>query len=480
MKIVQFTKRALVSLLAFALLVGVSAFAQTADDTSKDKNKDKSSDTTDSQTAQSSVQDTAPGEPAYTNSNAGTAVSLGTGEAISLYPQPRNDQTLPNGEYVEGQQSVALKSKDYKYQLLYGLSASSVYTNSFGGIGTTSDIVSTSINPYLAVFMPTRTSRYLIQYSSIVTPNDLATGGPQAYHTVTLNATGSFTDRWFWTAQSSGSYGSESARLQGPLSFLVVDSTPVADTATAVLLSDANVSFVESSLGLGYLISRRDKINFSVSHIYTGIADDPASGDVATHSNAIGGKVDYEHEVSRRVSLSTFGEAETVLTSPACYTYGGGVGISIKASHSVDINLSGGPQSTTSACGAPLSGTFAGSIVKTLARQSRIYASANREFTTIPGLSSRWEDNATVGFSQGIQRLTLITDAGYIRGDAISTTPAYHGYFVAPRIRYKIINSMAFTAGYRSFHGTGGDILSGNLSYASAGIEWFPAPMQFR
>src|SRR5579862_9318626 len=131
MKIVQFTKRALVSLLAFALLVGVSAFAQTADDTSKDKNKDKSSDTTDSQTAQSSVQDTAPSEPAYTNSNAGTAVSLGTGEAISLYPQPRNDQTLPNGEYVEGQQSVALKSKDYKYQLLYGLSASSVYTNSF-------------------------------------------------------------------------------------------------------------------------------------------------------------------------------------------------------------------------------------------------------------------------------------------------------------------------------------------------------------
>src|SRR4029077_18883895 len=106
---------------------------------------------------------------------------------------------------------VALKSRDYKYQVFYGVSASSVYTNSIGGVGVGSDLVSTSINPYLAVFMPTRTGRFLLQYSTVVNPNDTQNGGPQAYHTLALSAMGSITQRLYWTASASGSYGSESA-----------------------------------------------------------------------------------------------------------------------------------------------------------------------------------------------------------------------------------------------------------------------------
>ena len=129
-------------------------------------------------------------QPWYANSDGAYSVSLGTGQLISLYPPARNDQIIPNGEYVEGQQSVSLKSKDYKYQMFYGVSASSVYTNSIGGVGTGSDLVSTSVNPYLALFMPTQTGRYLLQYSSVVNPNDTQNGGPQAYHTATLSAMG--------------------------------------------------------------------------------------------------------------------------------------------------------------------------------------------------------------------------------------------------------------------------------------------------
>ena len=78
-------------------------------------------------------------------------------------------------------------------------------------------------------------------------------------------------------------------------------------------------------------------------------------------------------------------------------------------------------------------------------------------------------------------RFTLTTDAGYLRGDAITTVvPAYHGYFVAPRVRYKLMNTMGLSAGYRSFHGSGGNLVSGNLSYAVVGIEWYPAPLHFR
>jgi len=422
-------------------------------------------------------------QPWYANTDGAYSVSLGTGQLISLYPPARNDQSIPNGEYVEGPQSVSLKSKDYKYQMFYGLSASSVYTNSIGGVGTGSDLVSTSVNPYLALFVPTQTGRYLLQYSSVVNPNDTQNGGPQAYHTATLSAMGSISPRLYWTASASGSYGSESARLQGPLSFLVVQSTPIADTtSTAVLLQAKNVAFTESSIGLGWLKSRRDKISFSISHVYTGIEGDPTTPQsVGTHANSIGGKLEYIRTLTPRIDLSSYGQSDTVLNGPTCNTFGGGLGIGVRMTHSVSFNVQGGPQWTTASCGSPVSANFSASIVKNFGNQDKIYASVNRQFTTIAGLDSRWEDNATVGFAKAIRRLTFTTDAGYLRGDAITTVvPAYHGYFIAPRARYKLMNTMGFTAGYRSFHGAGGNLGTGNLSYAVIGIEWYPAPLHFR
>jgi hypothetical protein len=423
-------------------------------------------------------------QPWYANTQGAYTVSLGTGQLISLYPPARNDQTIPNGEYVEGQQSLSLKSKDYKYQLFYGVSASSIYTNSIGGVGVGSDLVSTSINPYLAVFVPTRTGRFLLQYSTVVNPNDTESGGPQAYHTVTLSAMGSLSQRVYWTASASGSYGSESARLQGPLSFLVVQSTPIADTtSSAVLLRARNVGFSENSIGLGWLKSRRDKIALTAFHVYTGIEGDTTTvpQSFGSHSNAIGGKLEYVRTLTPRIDLRSYGQTESVLSGPTCNTYGGGLGIGVRMTHSVVFDIQGGPQWTTAACGSPLSANFSASLVKNFGNQDKVYASVNRVFTTVARLDSRWEDDATVGFAKSIRRLTFITDAGYLRGDSITTVfPGYHGYFVAPRVRYKIINTMGFSAGYRSFHGSGGNLVSGNLSYAVVGIEWYPAPLHFR
>jgi hypothetical protein len=422
-------------------------------------------------------------QPWYANTDGAYSVSLGTGQLISLYPPARNDQSIPNGEYVEGPQSVSLKSKDYKYQMFYGLSASSVYTNSIGNVGTGSDLVSTSVNPYLALFMPTQTGRYLLQYSSVVNPNDTQNGGPQAYHTATLSAMGSINPRLYWTASASGSYGSESARLQGPLSFLIVQSTPIADTtSTAVLLRAKNVAFTESSIGLGWLKSRRDKISFSVSHVYTGIEGDPNTPQsVGTHANSVGGKLEYIRTLTPRIDLRSYGQSDTVLNGPTCNTFGGGLGIAARMTHSVTFNVQGGPQWSTANCGSPVSANFSASIVKNFGNRDRIYASVSGRFTTIAGLDSHWEDDATVGFTKGLGRFTLTTDAGYLRGDAITTVvPAYHGYYVAPRVRYKVTNSMGLSAGYRSFHGSGGNLVTGNLSYAVVGVEWYPAPLHFR
>ena len=477
MKTQNTSKLILHALCAALLLAMPCAFAQdttaqnsTAQNTAADQNVPAS--------------EPVPDQPWYANTDGAYSVSLGTGQLISLYPPVRNDQTIPNGEYVEGQQSVALKSQDYKYQMFYGVSAFSVYTNSIGNVGTGSDLVSTSINPYVALFVPTRTGRYLLQYSAVVNPNDTQSGGPQAYHTVTLSAMGALSPRWYWTASTSGSYGSESARLQGPLSFLVVQSTPIADTtSTAVLIQARNVAFAESTLGLGWLKSRRDRISLSVSHIYTGIEGDSSTTppDIGTHANAIAEKLEYTRTLTPRIDLRSYGQAEEIVGSPTCNTFGAGLGIAARMTHSVTLNVQGGPQWTTSSCGSPISASFSASIVKNFGNRDKIYAAVSRQFSTIAGLDSHWEDDATVGFAKGLGRFTLTTDAGYLRGDAIApVVPSYHGYYVAPRVRYKVTNALGLSAGYRSFHGAGGNLVSGNLSYAVVGVEWYPAPLHFR
>jgi hypothetical protein len=462
MNMKQHTKWALVSLFAILtlLFVPASALAQTSDNST----------------------DTSANNSWYANNDGAYTVSLGTGQLISLNPQVRSDQAMPNGEYAEGADAVSLRARENKYQLFYGASISSVYTNSLGGVGATQDVVSTSINPYLAIFMPTRTGRYLIQYSTVVNPNDTASGGPQAYHTVSASAMGSFSERWYWSASSNGSYGSESARLQGPLSFLVVDSTPIADTSSAAVLQRANdVSFIENSLGIGWLKSRRDRIGFTVFETYSGINSDTTNQTIGNHTNALGTKLEYTRSMTQRVDVRAYGESDTVLNGPTCTTYGGGLGVGVRMSHSVVFDIAGGPQWSSANCGSPLSANFNASLVKNFGNQDKIYASVRRMFTTIAQLDSRWEDDASVGFVKGYRRLTFITDAGYLRGDGIANvTPAYHGYFVAPRVRYKIISNLGFNAGYRSFHGSGGNLGSGNLSYAVVGLEWYPSPLHFR
>jgi hypothetical protein len=478
MKNKRMINRALIFLAMVCLLAGSAALAQN----SSDSNSQAAPANNNSQAAPADNNNQAPPDnPWYANSDGAYTVSLGTGQLISLYPQIRSDQSISSGEYAEGAQPPSAR-RDYKYQFFYGGAVESVYTNNVGNItpGANNDLYSTSVEPYVAVFMPTRTGRFLMQYSGVINPNDTASGGPQAYNTVTLSAMGSFSERWYWSAGSSGSYGSESARLQGPLSFLVVQATPIADTTSdAVLLRAANVAFVEDRFGIGWLKSRRDRISLTAFHTYTGIQGD-TTNPIGSHANSVGSKIEYTRTLTQRIDLRSYGEADTVLNGPTCNTYGGGLGLGIKMSHSVVFDIAGGPQWSTANCGSPQSANFAASLVKNFGSNDRIYGSVNRVFTTIAQLDSRWEDNATVGFSKGIHRLTITTDAGYLRGTSVTTVvPAYHGYFYAPRARFKVTNAVGLTAGYRSFHGNGGSLVSGNVNYATVGVEFYPAPLRF-
>ncbi|HKR94163.1 MAG TPA: hypothetical protein VJW55_02310, partial [Candidatus Angelobacter sp.] len=448
MKNKRMINRALIFLAMACLLAGPAALAQNASDSNNqaaptngnsqaapaDNNNNTNTQTVPADSsaqavsADSSTQ--APADnPWYANSDGAYSVSLGTGQLISLYPQMRTDQSMSNGEYAEGAQPPSAR-RDYRYQFFYGGAVESFYTNNIGNTtpGVSNDLYSTAIEPYVALFMPTHTGRFLAQYSGVITPTDTLGGDAQAFHTITLSGMGSFNPRWFWGISTSGSYGSEAARLQGPLSFLVVSATPVADTTSdAVLLNANNVAFWQNRFSLGWLKSRRDRITFSAFHTYTGIQGDTADP-LGSHANSIGAKLEYDRSLTQRIDMRTYGEADKVLTGPTCNTYGAGIGLGMRLSHSVVFDIAGGPQWSNANCGSPQSANFSASLVKNFGNRDRIYASVNRQFTTFATVDSRWEDNATVGFSKGISRVTLTTDAGYLRGTSITNViPAYHG-----------------------------------------------------
>jgi hypothetical protein len=416
------------------------------------------------------------------------AVSLGTGQVISLSGDQQGAGNATSGEtpvslaeYADGLR-VKTAGNDFRNQFFYGSSVSGFYTNGFPGSGY-NNVLSSSVSPYMGVLIPTKTGSYMLQYAAVIDPNTEGPNGMQAYHAMTFSAQGALTRRWYWAFNSSASYGSELARAQGSLGYSVVQGTPVVNTSSAATLFPANnVSFIGDTATLTWLESRRDRISFTGLYNYSGIEGlHLTSGDIGNHENLLGTVVGWTHAVNSRFDVRAYGDANTVLNGPVCNSFGGGVGATVRMSHSVVFDGQVGPQRNSASCGGQQNIAFSASLVKGLRNGDRIYASGGRVFTTAYRTNGFWEDNAAVGFAKGIRRVTLVGEAGYLRGEALSSTVAsYQGYFVAPRLRLKINNSMGFSAGYRVFNETGGGLPSGNLRFALVSIDWYPAAIHFR
>lgn len=411
------------------------------------------------------------------------AVSLGTGELINLTgdDNPGNGQaSLGQAEYADGMGARA-QARGFSRQFFYGASVASTYISDYAGIGTPGQ-ASTTISPYMGLLVPTKTGGFILQYDAVVNPRDpnVRGGGPQAYQALSLTAQGAFSRRLSWTLIGSGGYGSEATRLEGPLVFSLVQNIPVLDASSTVLLPATNVLFLSNSARLAFQKDERNSFGFTLVHTYTGIGDNPNDPSVpGDHSNAVGITVDYGHAISTRLRLTGYADEETVVSGPACYTYGGGVGLSAKLTRAVSLDVRGGPQFTSPGCGGQQAGNFSAILVDHISRKDRIYASASREFATAYQPRATWQDNVAVGFAKGMRRSVFSTDAGFVR-NALPGAQDYHGYFVAPRFHIKIANSLGLTAGYRAFRITGGGLPNGVLNIVAVSIDWYPPGMRFK
>jgi hypothetical protein len=403
------------------------------------------------------------------------SVSLGTGQLIGVGPEV-------DPEFAGGAALAHGTPAEYKNLFYYGATGSTVYSNALNPAQPKDYSFSSSFSPYLAVLIPTQRGSFVAQYTAAVNPNDTNNGDPQAYHIADVKLTGAFTRRWSWQLQSAGSYGSESARFQAPLTYVLVQSTPVVSSNSAILLRTANSAYAENDVHLGWRATSRDDLGWTFRHTYTGIAGDPANPlSAGSHSNSVGLRMDYGRTLNSRVVMKVYGEGDTLLNGPTCNSIGGGLGLAVKVSHSVALDVGGGPQRNSNNCGGQQNYNFNANLVANVRYRTRLFAAAQRTFSTAFRTDGVWEDNASAGFTKDFMRLNLTADAGWVRGQPfIGTTQHYNGYFYSPRIRVRATEALSFFAGYRSFRATGGNIISANENFAVAGIEWYPAGIHFK
>lgn len=410
------------------------------------------------------------------------AVSLSTGEPIYFTTdQDATSRQLPGAlsEYADGFRARR-EGKKFRRELFYGVSLASAYVSDYRGLGIGSQL-STTVSPYLALLMPTKNGSLILQYDAVVNPHDTSVlgSGAQAYQAFSLTAQGALTRRWSWMLFGTSSYGSQAARVEGPSTFSLVHSVPVLDASSTVLLQATDVLLSTSTGRLTFQRNERNSFGFTVVHSYTGISGNPNNPSApGEYSNTADVRVEYTHLTSSRLALTTYGEEETLFGASTCYAYGAGLGFSAKLSRAVSLAMEGGPNFASPGCGGQKSGDFKAVLTGQLNRKDRVYASLSRVFTPAYQVNGTWQDSAGVGFSKNLARTTLATDAGFVH-ETLTNAAAYRGYFVSPRIHFKIVNSLGFTASYKVLHAAGGRLSSGNLNFAVVSLDWYPAGLRF-
>lgn len=409
-------------------------------------------------------------------------VSLSTGELIYITAdQDANSGQSPAdlAEYRDGYRA-GWERKKSRRELLYGVSLASAYVSDYPGLGMGSTL-STTISPYLALLMPTKAGSLILQYDAVVNPHDthVRGGGAQAYQGFSLSAQGALSRRWSWMLSGNAGYGSQAARIEGPLTFSLVQSVPVLNAGSTVLLPATNVLLSTNTGRLTFQKNERNSFAFTVFHTYTGISGDPNNPSApGEHSNSADMRLQYTHLISSRLALTTEGDEETLFGASTCYAYGAGLGLSVKLSRAVSLALDGGPRFVSPGCGGQ-GGDFMVVLTGQLNRKDRVYANVSRTFTPAYQVNGTWQDSAGAGFSKNLARSTLAMDAGFVH-QTLTNAAAYRGYFVSPRIHFKIVNSLGFTASYRVLHATGGGLASGNLNFAAVSLDWYPAGLRFK
>jgi hypothetical protein len=363
-------------------------------------------------------------------------------------------------------------------QLLYGGTFSAIFMQDYG-TSSIQQFVDGIASPYIGIYAPTHTGGITVQYSGEFSPVDAFTSTFQAFHTFSLTAVGAITHRWFWGISGTGSYGSDAVQFEGPLPSLIVDLVPViSPVEPAEFFIGRTIAFADDAVEIGWLGTNRDRFTITGFHEYSDISSSSLAGGLSgNQSNALGSKFQYSRDVTPRFEFNLYGQQEHTMTDD-CDQYGGGAGISARLTYTWHLDVNGGPEWTSAACGNQSNYNFYGALIKEARGKAQFYLVGWQDYDIAYQTPNSWEDAAAIGFAKPLgENWSIESSVGYSRGDPlIQSSSPLEGYYASPLLRRKLTDATSLSFGYRLFHPTAGNTVGGNLNFAVVSLEWSPGP----
>jgi len=356
---------------------------------------------------------------------------------------------------------------------MYGMGLSESYEDfSAGTAGQNfSDII---WNPHVALINASNHSSFSVQYAPSIVQATSGSSGHQVFHAGDFSLGQPIAPNWALQLTSSETYGTDSARLLGPLAFQVNGGVPIVNSNSALFqLNRGKVFTTTNDLDLRWQRNPSQAVSFTVG-------ENTLLPDGGPDNSTIFGQLSYSVAVTSRTGLNFGGNFyHRVFTQGNCDAYGFTVGISHQFTRYINIWLGGGPEFMSSPCTGGLGGNYVLSMSVPLSRVSRLGLMAERSYASSFLVNSQWTDTAAVSYSRQLSEAIGVTlNSGYARSVGALIGPgAYTAYFADADLSWRLSRTISVTTTYRRFEQvSGGPDQGQNVAMISLG--WNPLPIR--
>ena len=327
-----------------------------------------------------------------------------------------------------------------------------------------------ALSPFLGIQGSTGRRQFLLQYA----PTFVSNYGSNVSSSQTLNRAsaqmaGILSERWQLKFDADASYGQDSLRLLVPPQGVVVGEIPgIGPNAAAYRRDAGKVTAIEGGMEVQYAKSARDLVALQVGDSYTHFSGLGGNNSVATT------RLSYDRRLSPTFGLGAYGDIYYDYGSVNCTSLGGGIEAKWMVRERTSLQMGGGPQVNSAACGNQMGFAFNTAFSTRLSAKSQLYALASRQFGTNylgPGL---WQDNVSAGYQRQVGSAgALGLDLGYSHSAARATAGSYNGVYFEGSFNRQLGHQCFSTVTYRRYSGnTGGGSFSRDVAMFL--LSWTP------
>src|SRR5215813_805858 len=410
---------------------------------------------------------------------------------------------MPAGTSVDGQpsdvdpdlhQMVASALQHFQRRIMYGATVTEGYVSSRdtstvsepGGIRTTSSWLRetfTAFRPYVAFDSYKGKTRLTLQSAPVITyvPSRVATLGVNGFLEPRVDFALSLSPRLWLNLSGAVSYGDALSQVFVLLPQASANSVVSSTSANSASHALSSAEFAASGeVGLEWQRSRRQALSLTDNKVYSTVPGESASNMPASNVNIARGQI--AEQVTPSISLVGYSQAHQIRSGVySCTIVGGGLGFKQQYGRLTTWTLEAGPEYGNSGCNTRLDLGFTGAFQRTVTQQTAISLSATRTVDTFYAPGNNWVTSVEAGVHQRISGSTSFDlTGGYLHGSrSYNRLAEYSGFFVTPRVLWRITDNSSLTAVYGHVSNTRKSGSTLDQDWVTLGLLWHPKPKNF-